>query len=752
MRRALARVPRRVVALGSALVAVLACERAKPAPVEAPSPRPEARLAPPPSAAKAAAPILSAKLPRDHGPWYPSQARTEGDAPVDASELADVRQCAGCHQEAVKTWASSAHAHASFDNPWYRSSVESLRDEAGFTASRHCGGCHDPVLLLAGSMDKEIDPADRFVNSGVTCLVCHSVRAPTSDGNASYTLTTAPVPIPVEGDAESLQRHRDRLAAKPLHTPALCASCHRGFLGRHTGIGHHLSGMDDPGAWRGSSFANTRSNTPEPVAAQTCAECHMRPEAVRYEEVAAKDGKLKSHRFAGAHTPFAAQLKDAGQLAALTRQLQQSIVVDVPVVHHNGKPVLSSELREPRPGDAIALDVTLRNMSVGHSFPGGVKDMQDTWVEVSVRDASGREIARAGKDHEAREDDSAFVMRALQVDASGRPETQHVVTRFGTVAYDHTLPPFGARAVRYSFFLPEGSRGPLQVDARVRHRRHRLEAREFACEATRSAKGRAFIAEAKKRGEPTFDGCAPEPIVEVAAVSVRLGEPSASDRPSWSRLYDHALGLSLCVQEDLGEARWSAQRAWAELEHERTVPPAQRAKVLTLLGRLDAKQGRLDQALDYAAQAETLLGEHPSIARVRADAYAQVWRWKEAAAALTDVTRLAPGDTAAFRDLARARFSAGDPDGALQAAQAGMALQPRDEGLLRVQALALEARARPDAAAAREAFLFYRDADETTAARLACDKHVRNCKRDRDPVVKIELTTPPRVLARTAQR
>lgn len=704
-----------------------------------------------PAAAPAApAVVLTAKIPRDKGPFYPSQARTEGDKPIDIAALNDVKACAGCHTEAVREWASSAHAHASFDNPWYRASVESLRTEAGFEASRHCAGCHDPVLLMAGRMDNEIKPEEPLANAGVTCLLCHSVRAPTSDGNASYTLTTEPVPYPKEGDPASLQAHRDRLAAKPLHTPALCASCHRGFLGKHTGIGHHLSGMDEPGSWRGSSFANTRSNTPEPVAAQTCAECHMRPEPAKFDEVAAKGGMLKSHRFPGAHTPFAAGMNDARQTQVLEDQLKSGIELDVPVVWQNGKQVLSSELREPKPGDALALDVTLRNLAVGHTFPGGVKDMQDTWVELSVRDANGREIAKAGTGHASGDDPTAFVMRALVVDASGTPETRHVVTRFGTVAYDHTLPPLGARAVRYSFTVPEGSAGPLQLTARVLHRRHRKEAREFACEATKSVRGRAFIAAARKRHEATFDGCREEPITEVAKTSFALGaEPGTGARPTWARLYDHALGLSLSVQEDLGEARWSALRAWAEVEHTSNVEPGHRAKILTLLGRISARQGRLDEALEYAARAQKLVGEHPAVERVRADAYSQVWRWKEAAVALTALTKLAPGDTAGWRDLAKARFSAGDPVGALQAAQSGMGLQPRDEACLRVQALALEALKSPDAAEARKAFLYYREADETSTSRMACDKHVPNCLRDRNPVVKIELgSTTGKLLAK----
>ena len=694
----------------------------------------------PPKPPEAPKPIFTAKLPRDTGPFFPSQARTDGQKPLDVAELNDVRRCAGCHTEAVRQWSGSAHAHASFDNPWYRASVEALREEVGYESSRHCAGCHDPVLLMAGRMDQPLAAAEPLANAGVTCLVCHSARTPTSDGNASYTLSTEPVPYPEPGDAASLQAHRDRLAAKPLRTPALCASCHRGFLGRHTGIAHHLSGMDDPGAWRASVFANTRSSTPEPIAAQSCAECHMRPEQVKSDDLAARDDKIKSHRFAGAHTPFAAGVNDARQMQALQEQLRRSLVLDVPVAWQNGKPMLSSELQEAKPGDVLALDVSLRNMGVGHSFPGGVKDMQDTWLELAVRDASGRVIAQAGQAHAKVEDPSAFVLRALQVDAQGRPETQHIVTRFGTVAYDHTVPPLAARAVRYSFVVPEGVALPLSVRARVQHRRHRKEARELACEATKSQRGRAFIAAARARGEATFDGCRPEPITLVAQVELQLGAALVdAARPSWARLYDHALGLALSVQEDLQEARWSALRAWDELAQAGEVPPPERAKVLTLLARISARQGRLSESLEYASRAQTLIGEHAAIERVRADAYMQVWKWSEAAAALTALTRLAPGDTGAFRDLAKARYSAGDLEGALTAAQSGMGLQPRDEGCLRVQALALEGLQSPEAAEARKSFVFYREADETSSARMACDRVVPNCKRDRDPVVKIEL-------------
>jgi hypothetical protein len=723
----------RCVALLLTLGALCACQRAHSAPV--PAPRTAAVLPAPKQ--------FQARLPNDQGRFYPALARTVDDRAIPTALLADSKVCEACHQEAVHEWSASAHAHASFDNPWYRASVDALRHDTGLIPSRHCAGCHDPVLLFAGDMDAEVRPDHPYAASGVTCAVCHSVVSATVDGNGSYTLRTDPIPLPVAGDAESLRRHRERVAPKALHGAALCASCHRGFLGRHTGIDHNLLGMDEPGAWRASAWGGTRSGTLEPAAEQSCSDCHMRAEPAHLPDVSAKNAALRSHRFPGGQTALAALTGDARQLEAENELLRSSAVLDVPVVWKNGQPFVVSDALEPQPGDALAFDVTIRNQSVGHQFPGGVKDMQDTWLELDVRDARGRSLARAGQQHAQRDDASDFVLRAMVVDSSGQPELRHLVTHFGSVAFDHTIPPLGARTVRYTLTLPSGFQSPLRVAARLRHRRHRAEARALACDATRSERGQAFRAAAHSFKLTAFDGCRAEPILELASVQVELGSPAdARARPLWARLYDHALGLSLNVQESQDETRWSAQRALAALDAAAPADPNPRARFLLLLGRVAARQGRVEEAVEFAARAEALVGPQPAIERVRADAYTQVWQFAQAAEALSKLSAAGPFDTAGYRDLARARLSESDAAGALSAAQAGLGLQPRDEGLLRVQALALEALHSPDAAPARAAFLFYREADEATTSRLACDRQVATCARDRMPLVTVALLSP----------
>jgi predicted Zn-dependent protease len=161
--------------------------------------------------------------------------------------------------------------------------------------------------------------------------------------------------------------------------------------------------------------------------------------------------------------------------------------------------------------------------------------------------------------------------------------------------------------------------------------------------------------------------------------------------------------------------------------------------IMNLRATVEGRQGRVDDAIAWADRAQALIGEHPAIYRARGRAYAQVWRWEEAARELAEVARLAAGDSNAWRDLARARGSAGDALGALEAARSGLRLLPRDEQMLRSQALAVSALEAPNDQAAREAFLRFREPDNTSDLRLLCGQTIENCDRDQRPVPTIEL-------------
>jgi tetratricopeptide (TPR) repeat protein len=681
-------------------------------------------------------------LPSPPGPLAPSEARIAAGA-----KIADVGSCEACHADVAAMWRTSAHAFASFNNPAYRVSVDRFRAEAGAQPSRHCAGCHDVAALADGVMDRPLgarepapplDPADPRARAGVTCRTCHGIEETRPDGNGSYTLAARAIPIPTEGDAESVRRHKEAAAPAPLRTEALCASCHRAFLGPETGNPHHLAGADDMTPWQRSVYAGSRLARVDDdgIPEQGCKTCHMPREAAPRGDAAAKDGKVASHRFLGGHTWLAAMRRDDDQLGRARGMLEGAASIDVAAVIHprDGSRSLPADGAPVLPGEPLVLDVVVRNQRVGHQFPGGTLDAQDTWVEVTVDDARGRRVAEAGTQHEATGDDpTAHVLRALLAGAGGAPLLGREVNRFHAAVINSTTPPRDAAVVELAFDAPDrldDGALPLRVTARLRHRSRTLELQRAACaDATTTAWGRASAA------IDGLDPCAPQPITEIARAEVLLGNDggTAPRRPTWRRLVDHAYGLSHAVQERLDEARPSLARALAEVEA--TGSPRDQAEVLAALAHLEAYEGRTDEALRVLARAEALLPGHPALASLRGEALSQVWRWTDAVGPLDEAARAAPRDDAAWARLALALGSRGGDDRAtLDAAARGLALQPRDPDLLRLEALALGALGDARAPAARRAYDAFRPADAIPRVRAACSARVPGCALERSPV------------------
>lgn len=694
---------------------------------------------------------LTVRLPRDEGPFYPSQLRlAEGETvPVEGERLerlADVASCESCHPSAATQHHAGPHANASFGNPWYRSVIERLREDETFRESRHCAGCHDPLLLVSGRMDRTIETADPLTLSGVTCNVCHGITAATSDGNASYVLSTADPLIPDPNVPEQVEAHRTRMAPEVLRTPLLCGSCHRGFLGpEETHSGAFLSGIDELGAWRGSAWGEQQAQRIEPtdVESRQCRTCHMDPEAAEAAEFAATDGQIASHRFAGGHVPIASS--DAVQRERVEARMRTAASIDVAGFTRLDGTFVPLERGDELPvGERVVLEVVIRNVGVGHRFPGGARDIRDHFVTVAVSDANGRSLGSAGDAYLAGDpsDETAYAMRTAVLDEEGQPDLEHLVHRFRALGWDHTIAPRDAGLVRYAITIPEDAVRPVRIEAILRARRHPVPFSRFACESARAERGRAFDAAARTAGMPSLDACAPEPVVDVASFT-----STSITRASWERLYEHALAASHDVQEALGLSEVTAHLALAAAPDD----PRIQAAILTLEADVLARTGRRDEALAVAARAEALVGSHPAIDRARGHAEAQVWRWAEAADAFGRVALAAPLDTEAQRDHARALGSMARGEETLAATALGLRLFPRDEQLLRSQSLALgdlDAGAHTDAFTqlppdtierSRAAFLRYRRPDEETQLRLACEQRATGCAQDRLPVRVIAL-------------
>jgi tetratricopeptide (TPR) repeat protein len=686
-------------------------------------------------------PLREARIPRAPGEHAPSMVAISNAS--NGAQLADVDSCATCHPDVAAQWASSAHSFASFGNPIYRYDVEQVRADLGKQSSRHCGGCHDMPLLVDGLMtsDAPIAADDLRAHSGVTCRLCHGVQSTTFDGNGSYVWDGTPIDAPELGNAASIARHKKQVTTK-LDTE-LCIGCHRGFLSPDMGLPVHLSGIDETGTWQSSAWTGNGMARVDSVETKTCIDCHMERVQVSHDELGGKQGTVASHRFVGGHTWMAGMRGDGEQLRRTQAKLEGAASIDVAGarVAGGGEWFLPAERVPVRPGTRIELDVVVRNLLVGHRFPGGVLDVQDTWIEVAVTDRSGRRLAASGLHHENDpEDDEAHVLRTLVVGDRGQLLDKHELAKFRSQVVSQTLAPREAQAVRYAFEVPAGLELPLTVTARLRHRSRNLKVQAEACRAAREPAGQAFLAGARGARDVVLDPCRPQPITKIAETSIELaGAATPAACPTWERAYELGMALASTIVTRLDEAR-------AVLEAARAMAPDARAHAMVdvQLAWVASRQNRVDDVLALVHEARGELGADPPVmAAVIADAYARANRWAEAVAPAKSCTERAPRNAGAWALYARMLVAVGDHSAALAAATRGLELAPRDPDLLRSQATSLAALHDPRAADAQAAYTRYRSPDEAAGLRIRCAARSASCARDRNPVNTIELSREP---------
>src|SRR6185436_6505045 len=125
------------------------------------------------------------------GDFFPSSVTTSTGGRLAPNFFMESQACERCHSDIFKQWNSSAHHFSSFNNQWYRKSIEYMQDTIGVKPSRWCAGCHDPALLFSGKFDT---PIRQIVDTpeaqaGLGCVMCHSVSSVHSTmGQGEFTL------------------------------------------------------------------------------------------------------------------------------------------------------------------------------------------------------------------------------------------------------------------------------------------------------------------------------------------------------------------------------------------------------------------------------------------------------------------------------------------------------------------------------------------------------------------------------------
>lgn len=465
-------------------------------------------------------------------PFFPSSADTTSGDLIPSGFFMESKTCQECHQEIYEQWQSSAHRFSSFNNQFYRKSIEHMQEVAGIEQSKWCAGCHDHAMFFNGRFDtpvvEQIDTPE--AQAGLGCMSCHAiVNVRDSMGNGGFTIEYPPLHDLATSDnvvIRALTKYITNVAPaahkkaflKPFMREAeYCSSCHKVHLDQPVNDYRWLRGFNEYDSWQASGVSGYGARSfYYPEKSQDCADCHM-PLTAATQDKSATDGQVFSHRFPAANTAVPTANQDAEQLRITEEFLTNDIVsVDIfaaapledssdarTITREDDAPQMSTSfavgeesaglaapitLRDAgllaapldqaapaiQPGQSIRVDVVVRTRKVGHFFPGGTVDSVDCWVELKALDADGRPVYWSGRvedDGRGPVEAGAHFYRSVMLDEHGNRIDKRNAFQTRGLLYARLIPPGAADVARFQIHVPEDVRGPLRLEAKVNYRK-----------------------------------------------------------------------------------------------------------------------------------------------------------------------------------------------------------------------------------------------------------------------------------------
>ncbi len=276
-----------------------------------------------------------------NGKFWPSSLQTVGQRFIPPEFFTDNATCGqkGCHPDIYQQWQDSVHHLGSFNNQFYRKSIEYMQEVVGPKASKWCGGCHDMAILqteMPGTGKSRMDfpikdqiwppEKNKEAHTGISCSACHSmVHVKSTMGNADYVLDYPPMhrlalsKHPLIEPAMKFLTHlspgpHKKTFLKPFHredSSKFCSACHKVHLDKPVNNFRWFRGFNDYDPWQASgvsgqgarSFYYPSDKDGKP-AFKECVDCHM--PLTPSKDAGNIDGKVHSHRFLAANTavPF----------------------------------------------------------------------------------------------------------------------------------------------------------------------------------------------------------------------------------------------------------------------------------------------------------------------------------------------------------------------------------------------------------------------------------------------------------------
>src|SRR5215831_3755103 len=206
------------------------------------------------------------------GKFFPSSAQTKHGGNIPSEYFMKSDACQRCHADIYYQWNSSMHHFSSFNNQWYRKSIEYMQDVDGVKQSKWCAGCHDPALLFSGKFEKPIKESIHTpeANAGLSCMMCHSiVQVKSTMGQGDFVLEYPKLHELAASENPAIRFLHDfmvrlnpephrRVFLKPFmrdQVPEFCSGCHKVHLDMPFNNYRWLRGFNEYDNWQASGVS-----------------------------------------------------------------------------------------------------------------------------------------------------------------------------------------------------------------------------------------------------------------------------------------------------------------------------------------------------------------------------------------------------------------------------------------------------------------------------------------------------------------
>ena len=474
-----------------------------------------------------------------NSPFAPSSSNTNTGKIIPSNFFMDSEGCGRCHKDIYEEWKSSAHRFASFNNQFYRKSIEYMQDVNGTRGSKWCAACHDHAVFFNGRFDKPIkDQIDTpEAHAGLGCMSCHAiVHVGSTMGNSDFIVEYPPLHEIAASKNPTLQAidyfitylnpepHRRTFLKPFMRDPEFCSACHKVHLDIPVNNYRWVRGFNDYDNWQASGVSGQGARSfYYPKDTSGCADCHM--PLVDSRDPGNHNGKVHSHRFPAANTALPYVNHDEAQMQATEKFLKSGfITVDIFAVSPADENARGSEMvrraETPQanttfasgeevennapavmrdvgrvaapidvsgaalePGSTSRVDVVVRTRKIGHFFPGGTVDAFDVWLELQACDATGKVIYWSGSVDDAGKgpvEAGAHFYRSYQLDGESNPINKRNAWQTRSLLYVKLIPPGAADTAHFRVKIPKDARGPIHFTTKLNYRKFSWYYTQFA--------------------------------------------------------------------------------------------------------------------------------------------------------------------------------------------------------------------------------------------------------------------------------